>query len=348
MSVVARKARKAVDVAKTLLSLDRNTRRWTEMRGRFAGQRAFLVGNGPSLNITPLYLLDGEYTLCFNRFYLLQERLNWFPYFYMCVDPEVLDDVSLEIDEYLPSVKMGFFSAMHAGVLAGHSNVLLMHPLGKVPKFSRRLPLFASGGTVAYAGLQALFFLGFSEVYLVGVDQNYVIHTSTVATEGIKVRSLEDDDPNHFDPRYFGRGRRYHQPVQATRTSMMQAFQRAKEVAMERGVLVRNAGIGGALEVFDRVPFDSLFDLTQAQQYQRLASSIGSRCSPNKLRDILEGEEPQRIPHGAELDYFVARLDAVPGLVRSLINDYVPFGPIAERSLFIKRTALPRVQALLG
>src|SRR5437868_3558591 len=60
--------------------------RWEGLRGRFAGQRAFLIGNGPSLNRTPLHLLKGERTLCFNRFNLMFDRLGWRPTMYATVD----------------------------------------------------------------------------------------------------------------------------------------------------------------------------------------------------------------------------------------------------------------------
>ena len=66
--------------------------RWAELEDKFLGERAFLIGNGPSLNKLPLHLLRDEYTLCFNRFYIMMERLAWRPDFYMTVDDLVLWD----------------------------------------------------------------------------------------------------------------------------------------------------------------------------------------------------------------------------------------------------------------
>ena len=43
---------------------------------------------------------------------------------------------------------------------------------------------------------------------------NYRIHKSAklINSKGIDIQSQNNDDPNHFDPRYFGKGKKYHQP----------------------------------------------------------------------------------------------------------------------------------------
>ncbi len=55
--------------------------------------------------------------------------------------------------------------------------------------------------------LQTAFFLGFQQVILIGVDHNFATKgkpNETVVSQG--------DDPNHFNPGYFGKGFRWQLP----------------------------------------------------------------------------------------------------------------------------------------
>lgn len=338
MHFFQRQLYKTLNVAKTLLSLDDNTRGWNALKDAYSGKRVFLIGNGPSLNETPLFLLKDELTLCFNRFHLMHERIGWRPHFFMCIDPEVLPDIAAEINAHAPQYAHLFVHALHASAIARRSNVLLMHHVVQVPYFSRRLPLFASGGTVAYAGLQALLYLGFKEIYLVGVDQNYVIHTTARKTTGIRIESQLDDDPNHFDPRYFGKGRRYHQPVLATQRRMIRAFSRAKDVAESRGAQIVNAGVGGALEVFPRMPFSEVVPTPIETQLRLLASAISPACNPQRLREVLE-----RAPMAHDVDsvraedILVLEASMANRVIQRLVLEYIPYGPILGRHILIRR-----------
>src|SRR6478672_786737 len=69
-----------------------NFKKWQLLKNKYRGERIFIIGNGPSLNKTPLYLLQDEYTMCFNRINLMYERVNWKPDFYVVVDDLVIKD----------------------------------------------------------------------------------------------------------------------------------------------------------------------------------------------------------------------------------------------------------------
>ena len=55
-------------------------------------------------------------------------------------------------------------------------------------------------------------YLGFKEIYLLGVDMNYLNQKSVTKEDKRDWIAKDDDDPNHFDPRYFGKGKKYHRP----------------------------------------------------------------------------------------------------------------------------------------
>jgi len=323
---------------------DQNTKKWRKLKDKFKGKRIFLIGNGPSLNETPLYLLKNDIALCFNRFSLLHERLNWMPTFFMCIDPEVLPDISNDINANLDSYKYAMFHSLHADNIDKKDNVYFVHPPIRIPFFSKGLlfsdepPIVGAGGTVAYIGLQMLYYLGFAEVYLIGVDQNYVIHTTAKTNKGIKIESQHDDDPNHFDPRYFGKGRKYHQPVEATQIKMIKAFERAKEAADSKGVVVKNAGVGGMLEVFDRVKIEDLFDYSEDTVYQLFCEAISEKCSVNKVKDLIRnGVLEEAISEDIEKDMFLTNRKDAKKFIPKLITRYIPYGPIEDKYIFINR-----------
>ena len=66
-----------------------------------------------------------------------------------------------------------------------------------------------------------------------------------------------DDDPNHFHPDYFGKGKKWHDPqLDQVRT----CYEYAKNVFEEHGRRIYNASKGGKLEVFPRVEYDTLLE----------------------------------------------------------------------------------------
>ena len=90
-----------------------NKKKWKDVRNKYKGKRVFLIGNGPSLNKTELYLLKNEYTICFNHFDLFFDRINWFPYFYSITDNLVLEDKLNELNKIVEKSKYSFFPGVH-------------------------------------------------------------------------------------------------------------------------------------------------------------------------------------------------------------------------------------------
>jgi glycosyltransferase involved in cell wall biosynthesis len=253
-------------------------------RDRHAGQRCFIMGNGPSLNRMDLSKLEGEIVFGCNGVFLLYDRISWRPTYYTCVDSRVLPDRAVEIDQMLRSHPdmVAFFPTEireHTGDRRKFAVRALIPPergryfLTEKPQSMDDLPfsmfsMSANEGlvqpfTVAVTMLQLAFYMGFDEVYLIGCDTSYVI-PKDVEKEGLTAKgelglgltSKEDNDPNHFDPRYFGKGRKWHDP-QTDR--MIEHYGYAKQVFEKAGRRVFNATVGGNLEVFERVDFDSVF-----------------------------------------------------------------------------------------
>ena len=75
--------------------------------------------------------------------------------------------------------------------------------------------------------------------------------------DGVKLQlESTEDDPNHFDPSYFGKGKKWHNP---NVREMKIGFGRAAAYVERAGGRLLNATVGGELEQVPRVDFDSLF-----------------------------------------------------------------------------------------
>ena len=68
----------------------------------------------------------------------------------------------------------------------------------------------------------------------------------------------EDNDPNHFDPRYFGKDKLWHTPNPKL---MISHYEKSYDVCLQNGARVFNAGKGGKLEVFPRVDFEKALSI---------------------------------------------------------------------------------------
>jgi len=246
------------------------------IRDRHKGERCFILGNGPSLNETDLSLLKNETVFACNAVHLLFDRIDWRPAYYTCVDSQVLPDRAADIEAMLTAQPdmAAFFPAevqTHGGDRRRMKGRALIQPgpnryfFNEEPGTLDDLPesMFSLDAsvrviqphTVAITMLQLAAYMGFSELVLVGCDMRYhvpdtVRREDNGAQDDPRLISSRDDDPNHFDPRYFGAGRKWHTPNTAL---MREHFEIARQALAKKGVNVLNATVGGDLEVFERV-----------------------------------------------------------------------------------------------
>jgi Protein of unknown function DUF115 len=254
-------------VTTELLTL-KDVERLSTLHNKFSGQRIFIMGNGPSLNKTPLDLLKNEYVFGLNRVSLLFERLSWRPTFFTAFDVRVVPDNAEEFSSL--DIPYKFFSARYKELMGEKSNHYWHHTKGFYEGFESSFEPtviysgFGGGGTIAVIAIELAFFMGFREIYLIGTDVSYTVPTTVrqsgadIFGNGIKLEleSTRDDDANHFDPRYFGRGKKWHNPnVQ----DMKIGFARAASYIEDRGGALINATVGGELNEIPRVEFESLF-----------------------------------------------------------------------------------------
>ncbi len=228
----------------------RNARRIGQFRGRHQGERCFIIGNGPSLAGMDLSQLRHEVTFGLNRIYLLFPQMGFPTTYFVAVNELVVRQFRDEICS-LPMPK--FVSWFARDVVPDCPDVVFVRdPKDDTFRFTRRPGLWVwECSTVTYVALQLAFYMGFRQVILVGVDHRF--NTPGTPHETVVSRSC---DSNHFDPNYFGPGVRWQLP---DLRSSERAYRLALETYVKAGRQVWDATVGGALEVFPKVPFESLF-----------------------------------------------------------------------------------------
>ena len=104
------------------------------------------------------------------------------------------------------------------------------------------------GQSVTIINLQLAYWFGFTEIGLIGMDFSYSVPSGSAGQGNIFTSA--GDDPNHFDPRYFGAGKSWKDP-QLNRVLANYAL--AKAIFESDGRRIVNCTVGGRLEAFERV-----------------------------------------------------------------------------------------------
>ena len=323
----------------------RNKNDWLKIKNKYNDKRVFIIGNGPSLNETELYLLKNDYSICFNRFSLMLERLNFIPNFYMNTDPIVAENISDEINTLIPDFEMVFIPDIHTNgldyrkIISNKKNVYWMQPDFK--GFYFNLPNVSLGGTVAYSALQVLVYLGFKEIYFIGTDMKYKIEYSGKLVNKIEVQSNRDDDINHFDPRYFGSGKKYHLPDDSVIQNILNYFKYSKKIIdNKKNIIIKNATIGGDFDVFDRCEFNKLFSYSSKEKENLFLESLNNNTNLNfrSYNNLLGASKEifsEQDINGSNIYYFYRKNSQK--LISKLILSYKIFGPFDDKFFLIKR-----------
>ncbi len=223
------------------------------MRNMYTGQRCFVIGNGPSLTPQDVSRLKNDITFGSNRIYKMFDKTDWRPTYYCAQDTEVIKQDVDVINKIKSRKLIGIVGSVKYPKI---DNALFIKLILK--EFYPQLPLFSDnavdgvyeGLTVTYFSLQMAIYMGFKEIYLLGVDHCF---PKMIDENG---QYVETDMKNaHFSPddKVYGNG-----TISIHKTTL--AYKKAKEYADAHGIKIYNATRGGRLEVFERVNFDDLFN----------------------------------------------------------------------------------------
>ena len=213
------------------------------------GNDVFIIGNGPSLNKTPLNLIPNRDNYCFlasNGFFLYSQTHGINADLLAVEDPFPAEDMKNDIRNY-PSLVISPFDLIH--ILGTASDICyinfrrrsaLLGLLGT--RFSYKFPYTTFwGGTVTFLLLQIAYALKPRNIYLVGCDLNYQIREGEKLSQN--VYTTTQDDINHFSPIYF-KNKRWHDPKIP---QMHKAFECAYRHLSDQGISVTNLSPGSKI-----------------------------------------------------------------------------------------------------
>ncbi|MGN6626673.1 MAG: 6-hydroxymethylpterin diphosphokinase MptE-like protein [Tepidisphaeraceae bacterium] len=227
--------------------------RLRQYHNRHLGKRCFVIGNGPSLKQTDLSLLKNEITFGTNRIYMNFDAMGFETTYHVCVNDLVVEQCADEI----AALKMPKFVGWHCRDMIDFTpDMQFLWTRGGLRSwfFTDLTEGCWEGNTVTMVALQLAYYMGFSEVILVGVDHSYQFqgkpHAAVVST---------GDDPNHFNGNYFGAGFRWHLPdLEGSEMS----YRVADFVYRQNGRRILDATVGGKCPVFPKIPYLTLFPQT--------------------------------------------------------------------------------------
>ncbi len=213
------------------------------------GKRCFIIGNGPSLKQMDLSCLKDEYTFGMNRFYLMFPELGFKTSYFVSINDLVVEQCAADLQALdIPT----FISWRGRQWVNPRKDLFYLFSTYTGPKFAEdiRGRLWESS-TVTYVAMQIAFYMGFSQVILIGVDHSFATQgkpNTTVVSQG--------DDPNHFAGNYFGKGFRWQLP---DLDGSELGYLRAREAYKAAGREILDATVGGKLTIYPKVDFTSLF-----------------------------------------------------------------------------------------
>lgn len=223
---------------------------WPELasyRNKHVGERCVIIGNGPSLRRTDMSLLKDEVTFGLNRVYLAFDEWGYSTTYHVAVNKYVTEQSGAELARLISSPLFTTYANAEHFASAEKQPLFLLN--SRPPGFygDVRFGLW-EGATVTYVAMQLAFYMGFTDVVLVGVDHRF----STVGAPHTLVESTEAD-PNHFDGRYFGPGYRWQLPDLETSEY---AYRLARTAFLDDGRRIRDATVDGALDVYPKVDLE--------------------------------------------------------------------------------------------
>lgn len=238
--------------------LDRiHRQRLRTLKADRTSRRCFIIGSGPSLARTDLSRLKAEATFATNDFFLRMPALDWSPTYYVVEDHVFGEDRAEELSALSGTTRLFPASLAYALRPDEHTIYFDHRPRKSAPDgfdFSFEADVNTwTGGAVSFTCMQLAAYLGYQEIYLVGID---------------------DDDA----------------------VDMLDAYQEARRSTEARGVSIVNATVGGELDVFARIDYDSLF---RPEPVERLLlidhTLVGNATATGEVKSAILGNWPKHL-----------------------------------------------------
>lgn len=215
-----------------------------QLKDRYAGRPMLVVGNGPSLNRTPLDDFAHVPSIGMNKIDLIYDRTTWRPELVVCLNNLVAkqnQDTFAKSDiPVFVAWKARWYLRRDTRAKLNFFNTTLSNAFS-----TDAVRGFGSSATVTYIALQMAYWMGADPVILFGVD-----HSFKYTGPESSYQKRDGPDENHFDPNYFKAGTYWGTPdldqSEIDYTLARQAFEGA-------GRKVYDATVEGKLQIFSKI-----------------------------------------------------------------------------------------------
>ncbi|WP_171212878.1 6-hydroxymethylpterin diphosphokinase MptE-like protein [Ruegeria sp. HKCCA5426] len=229
---------------------------------KYARNRCFIIGNGPSLAASDLEKIKDEISFASNKIFLIYDQTSWRPNFY-CVEDKLVFTQCLDEIQKLSGCKKLFPANLFSDAKKFEGAVCFPlippknwdNPLEdpEFPEFNPDLTSgIAWGSTIVYTEIQLAIAMGFTEICLLGLDHQY---TDGKVSEGEKGVMVSDGEQNHFHPLYRLPGEKWHSPNLHV---LEVSYAKARSEAEKLGVRIVNCSRRTRLNVFEREELESV------------------------------------------------------------------------------------------
>lgn len=211
-------------------------------------EKCFIVATGPSLTTEDLEKLREKKVLCIsmNSIYHIFDKTDWRPDYYAADDYRELEESQNKIEKLLKGKKFIGDTSEKFWKKSYGEDIYCYHKCyeyyrNRLPKFSDDFSKRSyTGATVTYTCMQLAVYMGFKEIYLLGVDFSY-----------------NGEDKNSYYKHFYEEkkleSRGFEQQVRL-------AYMSAEKYTREHGIKIYNATRGGKLEIFERIDFDKCLE----------------------------------------------------------------------------------------
>ncbi|MDE7298101.1 MAG: DUF115 domain-containing protein [Lachnospiraceae bacterium] len=227
-------------------------RKIQQLRNCHKGERCFVIGTGASLKYEDLELISNEFSFASNSIILTYKKTSWRPNVYGIVDyfgykEDIAKYSSKNFDDY--AKEFVFLNSRicaegnkRISLLVSHVNHRKRRIEKKEIKQEEELSIcFRDCFTVTNMLISLAIYMGFREIYLLGVDCDYSgekIHIEETLAD--QIRKM---DSSHLRPRA---------------DLMLCGYELMNRVAKKNQCQIYNATRGGKLEIFPRMQLEEV------------------------------------------------------------------------------------------
>lgn len=239
-----------------------NSARLLNLKDKHKGDKCVIIAMGPSLKTEDLDALGDTITFACNKIYLSFPDTTWRPTYYTVCDILVAEN---NVDEIHQVNAIRLFPKSVEGKIRQKAGDIYYDYRGSVDTlktstgFQNNLAdgILGAGYSVIIDQIQLAYYMGFTEVAIIGLDFNFTVSKSSGTSCKHGEVLISEGETNHYHPNYRKPGETWTVP---RLDKQEHAFQFMKFAYEQAGRKLVNASRFSKLDVLDRVPIESIID----------------------------------------------------------------------------------------